>query len=237
MFHLISALYISHSKKEQYNIAVLGLDKSGKTTLMEYLKNFYRNVNETKTKKKSYNGESEFDNDEKKVSESQLEHIEKKKYMATVGQNVLKIMVKRKKQNKNNIRQKIILKFWDMGGEKSLRKLWRQYYGSCHGIIFMVDANDQNRYDESFEAFKGIVEDDEWEDNTIDVPVLVFANKSEKIDWHKNEIFERICCETEVMDIKIIPASIFKEWGVREGIEWLIRRMLYNSKNKRPLYN
>ena len=34
------------------------------------------------------------------------------------------------------------LKIWDVGGQHSLRKLWKSYYASCHAIIFVVDSTD-----------------------------------------------------------------------------------------------
>ena len=34
------------------------------------------------------------------------------------------------------------LKIWDVGGQHSLRKLWKSYYASCHAIIYVVDSTD-----------------------------------------------------------------------------------------------
>lgn len=34
------------------------------------------------------------------------------------------------------------LKIWDIGGQLSLRNLWRSYYASAHAVIFVVDSTD-----------------------------------------------------------------------------------------------
>ena len=39
------------------------------------------------------------------------------------------------------------LKFtvWDVGGQQSIRQLWKHYYSNTDGIIFVIDANDTKR--------------------------------------------------------------------------------------------
>ena len=36
----------------------------------------------------------------------------------------------------------MLLKIWDVGGQHSLRRLWKSYYQSCHAIIFIIDSSD-----------------------------------------------------------------------------------------------
>ena len=36
----------------------------------------------------------------------------------------------------------MLLKIWDVGGQHSLRRLWKSYYQSCHAIIFVIDSSD-----------------------------------------------------------------------------------------------
>merc|ERR1712118_507816 len=36
---------------------------------------------------------------------------------------------------------------WDVGGQDKIRPLWRHYYQSTQGLIFVVDSNDRDRVD------------------------------------------------------------------------------------------
>ena len=38
--------------------------------------------------------------------------------------------------------------FWDVGGQKTLRKLWANYFGGCDGVVFVIDGADEGRFDE-----------------------------------------------------------------------------------------
>lgn len=37
------------------------------------------------------------------------------------------------------------LNFWDVGGQKSLRSYWRNYFESTDGLIWVVDSADRRR--------------------------------------------------------------------------------------------
>ena len=49
----------------------------------------------------------------------------------TVGQNVATIDL-----------PDMYLKFWDIGGQTTLRRLWQSYYKSAHAVVFVVDSSD-----------------------------------------------------------------------------------------------
>ncbi|KAL8704752.1 MAG: hypothetical protein Q9201_002099 [Fulgogasparrea decipioides] len=53
------------------------------------------------------------------------------KTVPTVGQNVSTIEL-----------ADMYLKIWDIGGQLSLRNLWKSYYASAHAVIFVVDSTD-----------------------------------------------------------------------------------------------
>jgi ADP-ribosylation factor related protein 1 len=38
--------------------------------------------------------------------------------------------------------------FWDVGGQKSLRKIWHKYFCECNGVVFIIDGSDESRFDE-----------------------------------------------------------------------------------------
>ncbi len=39
--------------------------------------------------------------------------------------------------------------FWDLGGQKSIRDLWENYFDNNDAIIYVIDSSDQYRLDET----------------------------------------------------------------------------------------
>lgn len=46
-----------------------------------------------------------------------------------------------------------ILQFWDLGGQRGIRNIWPKYYGECHAVVYVIDAEDRERSGEGFEVF------------------------------------------------------------------------------------
>ena len=42
---------------------------------------------------------------------------------------------------------------WDMGGQDALRTLWKDYFLSCHGIVYVLDSEDEGRILDSRDVF------------------------------------------------------------------------------------
>ena len=40
------------------------------------------------------------------------------------------------------------LNFWDVGGQKSLRSYWRNYFESTDGLVWVVDSADRRRLED-----------------------------------------------------------------------------------------
>ena len=59
------------------------------------------------------------------------------KILPTVGLNLAEITKK-----------KAEFHFWDVGGQKVLRKLWEKYYSECNGLIFVIDGANAERLEE-----------------------------------------------------------------------------------------
>ena len=82
---------------------VLGLDNSGKTTIL------------------------------KKLSDEDINTI-----MPTQGFNIKSLMSNGFKLN-----------VWDIGGQKSIRPYWRNYYDQTDALIYVIDSADRRRMDEA----------------------------------------------------------------------------------------
>ena len=64
---------------------------------------------------------------------------------------------------------------WDIGGQSSIRSLWKFYTQNCEAVIWIVDSNDPDRFGESKSELEAIVE----ELDQLGCPILVFANKQD----------------------------------------------------------
>ena len=60
---------------------------------------------------------------------------------------------KRNKSEKLQV-SKFSIEVYDLGGGKSIRKMWENYYAEAHGFIFVVDASDEERMAEAKTALQ-----------------------------------------------------------------------------------
>ena len=84
---------------------------------------------------------------------------------------------------------------WDVGGhvrfllilevQKSMRSMWSKYYRDCHGVIFLIDSSDPDRFkevkDEVRLCFVVLLFIGDLASNTDleDLPILICANKQD----------------------------------------------------------
>ncbi|TLD27394.1 P-loop containing nucleoside triphosphate hydrolase protein [Venturia nashicola] len=172
------------------------------------------------------------------------------KTVPTVGQNVATITL-----------PQCYLKIWDVGGQHSLRNIWKSYYSSCHAIIFVLDSTDigdadlstlqddngagsfgkENigRLDECRLVLESILQSSE----TSGIPLLVLANKQDREDCVEvvriKEGFVRRVFEGEkggsVRDSRVLPCSALTGTGVEEAVEWVRTRVEWNKESRPPV--
>ncbi|KAJ5068266.1 adp-ribosylation factor-related protein [Anaeramoeba ignava] len=216
MFGLVQGLFSQMFKTPEYYILILGLENSGKTTLLEKIKNIYNKEEETPHNL----------------------------IFPTVGLNIGRIQIGGNK-----------FIFWDLGGEKGLRNIWKSYYSSTNAIIFVIDSstqnimkstenenenknknknmniqnekNVQNQLKEIREIFAQLMEEKDLDD----IPFLVLANKQDLGNClSPNEIEE---CLFDLLPIggtfKFVAISSYTGQGMKEGIDWLIEYLVLHS--------
>merc|ERR1712174_163388 len=64
---------------------------------------------------------------------------------------------------------------WDVGGQDKIRPLWRHYYQNTQGLIYVIDSNDECRFEDARQELQKMLGEDELRDAIL----LVFANKQD----------------------------------------------------------
>ena len=72
--------------------------------------------------------------------------------------------------------QNLTMTVWDVGGQKTIRTLWKHYLSNNDAIIFVVDSADRERMEEAREELWAVLELDE---TPRDTALLVLANKQD----------------------------------------------------------
>lgn len=176
---LTSTLTLSwHTQSDQEaRLLVLGLDNSGKTTIL------------------------------KKLSDEDITHI-----MPTQGFNIKSLM-----------RDGFKLNVWDIGGQKSIRPYWRNYYDQTDALIYVIDSADRRRMDEAGVELTQLLD----EERLSHVPLLVMANKQDLLNALSEEEISVELGLNELRDRiwQILPCSAKTGDGLQEAMEWIVEQI------------
>lgn len=128
--------------------------------------------------------------------------------MPTQGFNI-------KSFDKDNIRVNV----WDIGGQKAIRKHWKNYYEETDILMYVIDATDKKRLEEWLDELQTLLE----EDQLAGVPLLFFANKQDLITaLEPEEIVEQLQLdEIDDRDWSIFGWSAISGEGLIDGFQWM----------------
>jgi len=117
---------------------------------------------------------------------------------------------------------KVQLNVWDIGGQKSIRPYWTNYFENTDCLVYVIDSCDEERIEESGVELNKLLEDEKLEG----VPVLIFANKQDV----ENSLQAKTIAESLNLDVmrdrtwQIQACSAKTGEGVEAGIEWAIQK-------------
>ena len=126
----------------------------------------------------------------------------------TIGFNVETVEYKR-----------IKFTIYDVGGQRMLRKIWRECYSGTNAVIFVVDSNDVERISEARDELLNMMNDELLKD----AKCLVFANK---MDLPYAMSTAEITQAMELNKLKsknwfLQPCCAHTGEGLLEGLNWL----------------
>jgi ADP-ribosylation factor-like protein 2 len=112
------------------------------------------------------------------------------------------------------------LNLWDIGGQKSLRFYWRNYFEQTDGIIWVVDSADRRRLQDCKDEFDKLLEEEKLAGATL----LIFANKQDLPGaLTKDEIAEMLELDKIVnRHWMIVSCSAVTGEGLSDGVSWVV---------------
>ncbi|KAJ0753844.1 putative small GTP-binding protein [Helianthus annuus] len=173
---LLSIIRKIKRKEKEMRILMVGLDNSGKTTIVLKI-----------------NGE-----DTSVIS-------------PTLGFNI-----------KTMTYDKYTLNIWDVGGQKTIRSYWRNYFEQTDGLVWVVDSSDLRRLDDCKFELDNLLK----EERLSGASLLVFANKQDIQGALSPEEIAKVL-NLDAMDKsrhwRIVGCSAYTGDGLLEGFDWLVQ--------------
>ncbi|KEY65915.1 hypothetical protein S7711_07945 [Stachybotrys chartarum IBT 7711] len=113
------------------------------------------------------------------------------------------------------------LNIWDVGGQKTLRSYWRNYFEKTDALIWVVDSTDRLRIGDCREELHGLLQ----EERLAGASLLIFANKTD---------VEGCMSEGEILTSLDLDAIRTHQWHVlqcsamtgrnlKEGLAWVVQ--------------
>jgi ADP-ribosylation factor-like protein 1 len=117
------------------------------------------------------------------------------------------------------------IQVWDLGGQTSIRPYWRCYYPNTHGIVYVVDCTDKERFPDAKHELSLLLK----EEDLNGVPLLVLANKQDMPNASNIvEIVEGLGLESisdRSYHIQGTSATTLADQGINEGMKWLVTNL------------
>lgn len=111
------------------------------------------------------------------------------------------------------------LNIWDVGGQKTIRSYWRNYFEQTDGLVWVVDSADRRRLEDCRDELRQLLREERLAGATL----MVFANKQDLAGaLTANEIKDFLGLDEIVTrHWHILPCSAYTGEGLLEGMDWM----------------
>lgn len=109
-----------------------------------------------------------------------------------------------------------------------MRKIWKHYFVSTWGIIFVIDCTDIDRVDVARDELHFILAEPELKE----APILIIANKQDikgALGYQTLRTELALCGEDDKRPMKIQEASALLNEGIEDGLKWLVSKVSKES--------
>lgn len=129
------------------------------------------------------------------------------------------------------------LNLWDIGGQRTLRPYWRNYFERTDGLVWVIDSYDAERMQECKEELWNLVV---HEDRLTSCSLLVLANKQDipgamSLEQISNALDLDELAKTRGSVAKILECSAVDQVGYDQGLKWIVAdcqsRLYWNQAN------
>ncbi|KAF2683760.1 ADP-ribosylation factor [Lentithecium fluviatile CBS 122367] len=122
------------------------------------------------------------------------------------------------------------LNIWDVGGQKTLRTYWKNYFEKTDTLIWVVDATDRERIDDCRQELEGLLQ----EERLMGASLLVFKNKSDVSgSMTEDEVREGLRLDSiKTHKWTIMACSAMTGMNLQEGLQWVVQ----DAKSRLFLY-
>jgi len=116
--------------------------------------------------------------------------------------------------------EKYKLNIWDVGGQKTLRAYWRNYFEQTDGVVWVVDSTDHERLHDCAVELHTFLQ----EERLMGASLLILANKRDLPNCISLDGIEKDLSLSSIQTHpwKIFPCSAITGENVQEGLSWLV---------------
>ncbi|KAI9281590.1 ADP-ribosylation factor family-domain-containing protein [Sporodiniella umbellata] len=112
------------------------------------------------------------------------------------------------------------LNIWDVGGQKSIRSYWRNYFEQTDALVWVVDSADRLRLNDCKKELQQLLQEERLAGATL----LVFANKQDITGALSEKEIKDVL---ELEDIKshhwaILACSAVTGCNLLKGMDWVV---------------
>ena len=130
--------------------------------------------------------------------------------------------------------QNVNIHAFDLGGHNAMRKVWRDYFPDISAVVYLVDAADPERFEESRLELDKLLNNEE----IGNIPVLILGNKIDKkeaVDEEEFRLALGLATQSnfgvQKLDniggktIEVFMCSVARKMGFKEGLDWLTQKL------------
>ncbi|KAF8590251.1 ARF/SAR superfamily [Ramaria rubella] len=147
------------------------------------------------------------------------------------GEDVLSVSPTLGFNIKTFVHGKYTLNIWDVGGQRTLRPYWRNYFEQTDAIVWVVDSGDRLRMKDCSDELHSLL----LEDRLAGASLLVFANKQD-IQGSMSDMEIRDALDLRSIKShhwKILSCSAIIGTNLVQGLDWVVNdvagRLYYST--------